>query len=300
MPFRPLFHVLLRCALLGLPAPGMAAGPAWTATTWHDEPAYASSSQGWRAVVSVARARLMYFGPDDRDLNLLLAPPARDNPNRLGGHRLWLGPQTEWPAFWPPPAAWEYRAAEQATIDDGVLRLAMGDAGPGWPRLVRTYRWQGSSLVCGAEMSGGSRAVQFIHILQVPAGTLVRAEVHPADAFPTGYVRLLSSAGPFTARFMPPADASLAGDQLTLRHTGTVGKYGFRPQGLTGARSGHELVVTRGTQTGAVVDEPDAGFLSQVYLSDAREPFVEIEQLSPRFAAGQPASFEMILTGRAP
>jgi hypothetical protein len=272
----------------------------WRPAVWNGEPAWESRSGGWRAVVSAARARLMHFGPEGSDLNLLLAPPARDNPNFLGGHRLWLGPQTEWPAFWPPPAAWEYREAEKATVDGGVLRLAMGDAGPEWPRLVRTYRWQGSSLVCGAEMSGGTRAVQFIHILQVPADTLVRAEVHPADAFPTGYVRLLSSAGPFTSRFTPPAHAPLTGDVLTLRHTGEVGKYGFPPQGLVGTRSGHELVVTRGTQTGVVVDEPDAGFLSQVYLSDARESFVEIEQLSPRFAAGQPASFEMILTGRAP
>jgi hypothetical protein len=271
----------------------------WRSVTWNGEAAWESSAEGWRAVVSAPRARLIHFGPVGSDLNLLLAPPERDNPNRLGGHRLWLGPQTEWPAFWPPPAGWEYREAEQATLDGGVLRLAMRETGPDWPRLVRTYRWQGSSLVCGAEMSGGTRAVQFIHILQVPTDTLVRAEVHPADAFPTGYVRLLSGAGPFTARFTPPAHASLAGDQLTLRHTGDVGKYGFRPQVLTGTRSGYALVVTRGTQTGAVVDEPDAGFLSQVYLSEAREPFVEIEQLSPRFAAGQPASFEMILTGRA-
>lgn len=293
MKHRWLFSLLL----LGACLPSRAD---WQSATWNGEPAWESRAGGWRAVVSATRARLMHFGPADRDVNLLLAPPARNNPNRLGGHRLWLGPQTEWPAFWPPPAAWEYREAERAAIEGGVLRLAMGDAGAGWPRLVRTYRWQGSSLVCGAEMSGGARAVQFIHILQVPTDTRVRAEVHPADAFPTGYVRLLSGAGPFTARFAPPAHASLAGDQLTLRHTGDVGKYGFRPQALTGTRSGYELVVTRGAQTGTVVDEPDEGFLSQVYLSEAREPFVEIEQLSPRFAAGQPASFEMILTGRAP
>lgn len=272
----------------------------WRSVEWNGEAAWESSADGWIAVVSAPRARLVHFGPAEGDTNLLLAPPQRDDPNRLGGHRLWLGPQSEWPAFWPPPAAWEYREPEKAAVEGGTLRLAVGGTGSDWPRLVRTYRWQGSSLVCGAEISGGTRAVQIIHILQVPEGTVVRAEVHPADAFPTGYVRLLSSAGPFTTRFPPPAHASLAGDQLTLRHNGTVGKYGFRPQALTGSRAGYELVVTRGIPTGAVVDEPDAGFLSQVYLSEARGPFVEIEQLSPRFAAGHPASFEMILTGRAP
>lgn len=287
--------------LLAVAALGAAARAAdWTATTWHGEPAWASSAQGWRAVVSAARARLMHFGPDGADINLLLAPPTRANRNRLGGHRLWLGPQTEWPGFWPPPAAWEYQEAESATVEHGVLRLSMGDAGAGWPRLVRTYHWAGASLVCGAELSGGTRPAQLIQILQVPSATTVRAVVRPEEGYPAGYVRLLSTAGPFTARFTPPPHASLAGDVLTLRHTNTVGKYGFRPQALTGALSGHELVVARGAQTGAVVDEPDEGFHSQVYLSEGGESFVEIEQLSPRFAAGQPARFEMVLTGRSP
>lgn len=292
----------MRWMLAFLLAAAAVAGRAgdWVRTTWHDEPAWESQAQGWRAVVSMTRARLMHFGPADTGANLLLAPPTRANRNRLGGHRLWLGPQTEWPRFWPPPAAWEYQEAESVAVADGVLRLTMGDAGAGWPRLVRTYHWDGGNLVCGAETSGGTRPAQLIQILQVPSATTVRATVHPAGGYPAGYVRLLSTAGPFTARFVPPLHASLAGDVLTLRHTNTVGKYGFRPQALTGALDGHELVVARGAQTGAVVDEPDEGFLSQVYLSEGGESFVEIEQLSPRFAAGQPARFEMVLTGRKP
>lgn len=295
----------MRLVLLGLLLTGWfgaahAAGD-WTRTTWHDEPAWESRSAGWRAVVSLTRARLMHFGPeDDRDVNLLLAPPTRANRNRLGGHRLWLGPQTEWPGFWPPPAAWEYEEAETVTVESGVLRLVMREAGDGWPRLVRTYHWDGGQLVCGAESSGGTHAAQLIQILQVPATTTVRATVQIEDDYPAGYVRLLSSAGPFTARFVPPPHASLAGDVLTLRHTNTVGKYGFRPQTLTGSQDGYELVVARGAQRGDAVGEPDEGFHAQVYLSDGGEPFVEIEQLSPRFAAGQPARFEMVLSGRKP
>ena len=272
----------------------------WTATTWHDEPAWESRSAGWHAIVSATRARLMHFGPDGGEVNLLLAPPTRANRNRLGGHRLWLGPQTDWPGFWPPPAAWEYQEAETVSAANGVLRLTMRDAGAGWPRLVRTYHWAGGNLVCCAEWSGGARPAQVIHILQVPPATTVRALVRPAEGYPAGYVRLLSSAGPFAARFAPPVHASLEGEVLTLRHTDTVGKYGFRPQPLTGARDGYELVVARGAQTGEVVDEPDEGFHSQVYLSEGGESFAEIEQLSPRFAAGQPARFEMVLTGRKP
>ena len=110
---RSLLLLLLCC----LPTAWLAATePAltWQSVTWNGEPAWASTSQGWRAVVSVTRARLMHFGPAERDLNLLLAPVTRANRNRLGGHRLWLGPQTSWPKFWPPPEAWEYK--EPATV----------------------------------------------------------------------------------------------------------------------------------------------------------------------------------------
>lgn len=113
---RRLFLVLLLGGLLA-----SLRGADWTPTTWNGEAAWASSAQGWRAVVSVPRARLMHFGPDGSEVNLLLAPPTRANPNRLGGHRLWLGPQTEWPGFWPPPAAWEYHEAGTIGAASGVL-----------------------------------------------------------------------------------------------------------------------------------------------------------------------------------
>ena len=296
-PF-PFLRAAFGCALCLLSAGVALRAADWQPVTWHGEPAYASASQGWRAVVSVARARLMHFGPEGSDVNLLLAPPTRENRNRLGGHRLWLGPQTEWPGFWPPPAAWEYREAESITAGDGVLRLVMAPTGDAWPRLVRTYHWDGARLVCGAEFSGGTKPAQFIHILQVPAAMAVQGAVHPEPDFPAGYVRLLSGAGPFTARFVPPPHASLAGDALTLRHTGSVGKYGFRPQPLTGVLDGYELSVARGAQSGEVVGEPDEGFHAQVYLSGNEAPFSEIEQLSPLFAPAQPARFEMVLTGR--
>jgi hypothetical protein len=287
--------------LLWLLFAGLTAGTAaeWQPVTWNGEPAYASSSQGWRAVVSLARARLMHFGPDGTDTNLLLAPTSRANPNRLGGHRLWLGPQAEWPHGWPPPAAWEYREAEKVSVEAGVLRLVMPPTNDGWPQLTRTYRWAGESLVCGAEIAGGTRPVQVVHILQVPADTVVSAEVRPGDGFPEGYVRLPSTAGPFAARFPPPAHAVLAGAKLSLHHTGAVGKFGFRPQALTGRTPDHTLVVARGAQAGTVVGEPDEGFHTQVYLSESGEAFVELEQLSPRFAAGSPARFEIILHGSA-
>jgi hypothetical protein len=285
--------------LLGLFGPGGRAAD-WQPVTWNGEAAYSSSSEGWRAVVSITRARLMHFGPADRDLNLVLAPVSRENRNRLGGHRLWLGPQMDWKGFWPPPAAWEYREPAAVTNERGVLRLTMAATGDDWPQLTRTYHWEGSTLVCGAESAaGGKRPAQFIQILQVPPTTRVSGTAQPETGFPAGYVRLNSTMGPFAARFPAPAHASLRGNELTLRHTGEIGKFGFRPQPLTGIQDGYELVVGRGKQSGTVAGEPDEGFHAQVYLSGAAEAFVEIEQLSPLFAPGQPARFEMTVKARA-
>jgi hypothetical protein len=288
---------LLLAVLLGACA---SHGPAadWQPVTWNGEPAYASAAQGWRAVVSLTRSRLMHFGPETGAMNLLLAPATRENRNRLGGHRLWLGPQSQWAGGWPPPDAWEYREPATVSIEDGVLRLALASAGDGWPRLTRTYHWDGANLVCGAESTGGTRPAQFIQILQLPPSTVVRGVVRPEADFPAGYVQLDSTVGPFAARFGTPAHASLAGDILTLRHTGRVGKFGFRPQTLSGMREGYELVVARGAQSGQVAGEPDEGFHAQAYFSDDDEAFVEIEQLSPLFAPGKPARFEMVLSGR--
>lgn len=286
---------LLLALVLALSAAGRAAE--WERITWNGEVAWASSSAGWRAVVSVARARLMHFGPADTNANLLLAPVTRGNRNCLGGHRLWLGPQSQWRGGWPPPAAWEYQEPAAITAVDGALRFTMPASKDSWPQLTRIYRWEGASLVCGAEFSGGTRPAQFVQIFQVPPATIATAEVRREAGFPEGYVRLPSTAGPFAARFPPPVHASLAGETLTLHHTGAVGKLGFRPQPLTGRMPGYELVVARGAQAGTVVGEPDEGFHTQVYLSSSSESFTELEQLSPLFAPGA-ARFEVILTGR--
>ena len=49
--------------------------------TTNGEKAVVSVSQGWKAVISLERSRLMYFGAADRDFNLLLAMVALS-----GGH----------------------------------------------------------------------------------------------------------------------------------------------------------------------------------------------------------------------
>ena len=293
---RVLFSVL---ALLGGWSAGRAsaADGAWSPIRWNGERALVSISRGWKAVVSLDRGRLVHFGPADRDTNLLFAPPARQDPAGWGGHRLWLGPQSTWATIWPPPAAWEQSGAESHSIEAGVLRLVMPDAGAGWPRLTRIYHWEGTQLVCAAEFSGGSRPAQVIGIIQVPRSTIIAAEARPDGIAPAGYVLLPSQKTPrLLIEFSPPPHLNRDGPRLQFRHIGVILKLGFRPQTLTGRSDEFVLTVSRGSEVPAETTPPDQGFFTQVYLGGP-EPFIELEQLSPLYPAGAAVRFTMVLEG---
>lgn len=297
----PMIRLLLHWAVFFAGATGAhTAGCAdqWIATLWKGEKAFTSSSQGWKAIVSLERGRLVHFGPAAADFNLLYVPSNDDELVNFGGHRLWLGPQSMWSRFWPPPQAWESSGPEYCATDGGVLRMVMADTGDGWPRLTRTYQWKGDCLICGAEMIGGTRPAQIIHILQVPKISQVEVVAQPEFAAPNGYVLLpTDSTARLIADFTPPAHVTSRNSQLTLRHqTNRVLKVGLRSRALLGCHGGFALRVRRGTQTGQVAAEPDQGFLTQVYLG-GNEPFIELEQLSPAFIPGEPATFDIMLEG---
>lgn len=269
----------------------------WSPTTWNGEVSLTSTSQGWKAVVSLARGRLVYFGPADQDANLLFAPPTQDDPAGWGGHRLWLGPQSTWAKIWPPPAVWENSGPESFMSDGGKLRMVLFEAGDGWPRLTRTYRWAGAKLICGAELSGGTKPAQVIQIIQVPRTTLVEAQARPEASAPAGYVLLPAGQTPrLMTEFAQAAHVTRDGTALQLRHLDRVLKLGFRPQTLAGRSTTLALQVSRGSENGPVLASPDQGFFTQVYLG-GHEPFIELEQLSPVFAPGPAASFGIVLEG---
>jgi hypothetical protein len=267
----------------------------WHATHWNGEEAAASTNAGWTAIVSIDRARLVWFGPVG-GMNLLFSTTSRNDPAGWGGHRLWLGPQREWPKIWPPPEAWEHSRAKSVSLDQHHrLRLDLFEAGNGWPKLARTYRWHGSDLICGAEIEGGTRPAQVIQIVQIPQSSHVHVAAFP-DAFaPRGYVRLpAGTVQELTTEFQPPSQVSGIGHLLELHHNGIVEKLGFAPEVL-GANDGPwKLGVARGAHSGRTESEPDHGYLSQVFLG-SHEPFIELEQLSPMFAAKETATFEIVL-----
>jgi len=279
----------------------LAAEATWQPTVWNGEEAMQSTQNRRRAIVSIERARLVALNLTSSDRNLLFAPDSRNDPAGWGGHRVWLGPQSLWAKIWPPPDAWEHRRPESYSVAGNTLRLVMRDAGAGWPRLVRTYRWEGSRLICGVEVHGGARPAQVIQIIQVPAGDIVHVEAQPDAENPQGYVRL--PAGHLAVRltgFTPPRQVTRQLNHLSIENGEEPEKLGFRPQFLVGApREGLWITVDRISQTGRIVRDPDLGFPTQVYLG-GREPFIELEQLSPLFAMKTDACFEICVDAGEP
>lgn len=268
----------------------------WVSTTWQSEPAYAAVSGGWRAVVSISRGRLISFGRDDGP-NLLFAPATCGDPVGWGGHRVWLGPQSEWESGgWPPPGGWETSAAAEARLDGDRLVLTMPAAGHGWPSLVREYFWGEDGLHCSARIAGGTHPTQIIHIMQVPSAAVVTAQRAPTAARPRGYVQLhLGRPRSPQAVFAQPPHARESADAVELRFVDIREKLGFMPQTLRAKLDSTELRLSPGKTEGQSAMTPDDGFTTQIYLGGGDTPLIELEQLSPRFVAGTAASFEVVL-----
>lgn len=271
----------------------------WTATTWNGENACALETTVWRAVVSVERGRLVEFGLNGGATPLLFAPETRDTPLGWGGHRVWLGPQLTWPAVWPPPPQWESSAAAAVRAEGARLELDAPDAGDGWPRFTRIYELADGKLACRVRIAGGTRPVQIIQILQTPATTEASFRLHEVDeTYPRGFVLLPPLAvrkHAVAAQEIPPQMRLVGGGAARLRHTGTTGKFGFPAQTIVARNGVLVWQIAREPLQVAVVDEPDDGFNSQIWLGGAEVPIVELEQLSPRFAAGAEAEFSIVI-----
>lgn len=247
----------------------------WRQTTWEGEPAWRADSGGWRAVVSPARGRLVQLGRKDAPGVL-----ARE------GHRFWLGPQTEWPAWWPPPAAWESRPAASVRVEGDTLVLVAFPTGVGgWPDVERRYRWDGENrLVCEGIWRGGSVPVQGMHILQLPTEAVVT--VRPGRegilALPVWERRTHVPDPELPPELLEP----VADGTKRMRSIGREHKLGFWTQPLVARVGDTEVTLSARPTDFAPVGEPDYGYNAQVFVGNADVPGVEIEQMSARAAPG--------------
>ena len=268
------------------------AAEAWEKTTWNGEPAWAATATGVRAVVTEARARLIYLGAADGSLNLLnaptpaVAPAAANHSPNWGGHRFWLGPQYRW--VWPPPADWEHRAATTVEARGAVLVVHQPQTDPAYPALVREYAWEGSRLRCTARWTGDGRPYFGLHVVAVNVPFTITTRLLKWDEAPLGLVSVRMVGVPAPLQLPHPAIA-IEGDRATVRAGLRVAKLGFVPQSLEIARpSGWRLAMQPGPHTGIAFDTPDHGYLSQVWVGGAEADLAELEQLTP-FLVGDAA-----------
>jgi hypothetical protein len=247
----------------------------------------------WRAEIEPHRGRLSFLGLVSGP-NLLNRPPGPPDVLQFGGHRIWLGPQTEWPVMWPPPSVWEMKPAARVQLrDDGILELQTGDGGEKAPLLTRTYHWKSEGwLVCGVSwLETRPEGRQSIQILQIDRQAEVVALPGSFAAAPRGYVRMPITKRKTTEREFPvPSHVRVEGDAVIMRLESEEEKLGFPVQPLLTRWKDVELRLHPGRWQGAEAGDPDEGFRAHVYLGSKDWPVLEIEQLSPRLRPSAPGT----------
>jgi hypothetical protein len=236
--------------------------------------------------VDPQRGRLTFLGMAGGK-NLLLYPPGPPSDLEFGGHRVWLGPQSEWPTSWPPPKNWESRPAATVKVAaPNVLEVTSQEA-DNFPSITRKYSWsRGGQLVCKASWrETQSQGRQAIHILQLAEGMTITARFKKNRLAPLGFVKLPISQRPeIQCHFKNPPHATRSRHQIHFRRKTTEEKFGLPVQPLVAANSEVVLRLRPGKFRGVVTGYPDLGFLTQIYLGADEWPVTEIEQLSPRLA----------------
>jgi len=264
----------------------------WTPVLWRGERSWQSTSQGWVATVSEERCRLVAITRVGERRNLLYES-SRDGIS-WGGHRAWLGPQSAWLPAWPPPRDWESSGALRVTVSGSLLAMLHPQTDPQYPALTRTYEWRGDVLHCRLSWRGGR--FYGIHIVQLPRGAVVTVHRAMTPELPLGYALVPIYRRPDILTDVPIANAvsRINGDTVMLRHANRAEKVAFFPQTIFARIGKYRLQMQRGVQSGFTPSMPDMGLLTQVFLGDRINPFIEIEQLSP-FARGREASTEVLL-----
>lgn len=263
----------------------LTANAIWHQTTWRGEPAWCATLADVLAVVSVARARLIYFGAATGTQNLLNAPYPQVLPDahhpwpNQGGHRFWLGPQKAW--VWPPPAHWEYSAAVAVHTHDHVLSLQLPDPGSDYPAITREYAWTDDRLRCTARWQDHGRAFFGMHIVAVDLPFVSRARLTPTPDTPLGLVQV-NLDGTARSGFLPHAAVTCEAAHAVVRGGEQVIKLGFTPQPLTVERpGGWRLSLHPGPHEGLVASTPDLNHLSQIWVGGPEHDLAELEQLTP-------------------
>ncbi|ACB75030.1 hypothetical protein [Opitutus terrae] len=268
--------------MTSLPVPLSAA---WQPTVWRGEPSWQAALGRALAVVTTTRARLIYLGALDGSRNLLNAPyphvlPSAQSPwPNQGGHRFWLGPQSNW--VWPPPAQWEYSAAAASSTEGDTLTLRLPGSDPAYPAITREYAWTAKGLRCTARWRDDGRQLFGMHVIAVDLPFIATARLHQSPEAPLGLVQV-NLHGAASSGFLPHPALTCDTAQATLRAGEKVIKVGFASQPLTVDRpGGWQLSLRPGPTEGTTYDAPDKNYLSQIWVGGPEYDLAELEQLTP-------------------
>ena len=270
----------------------LASTPAdWHAVTWFGEKAWESTSSGWTAIVSEEKARLVCIKEIGEHENLLYTQT--DGIFSKGGHRCWLGPQTQWKISWPPPDDWENTHAAQIKISEDLLTLIHSNHDKNYPELSRTYQWEKGILHCTVKWQSDEYFV--IQIFQIPPGSMVHIQRTIQSELPLGYALPPIHEHPMfhTDREIAAGMSKIEGDTITLWYGYLAEKIAVAPQVITAEIGNYQLKISRGQMTENTT-VPERGLLTQVFMGDWMDPFIELEQLSP-IGNGQPALSETLI-----
>ena len=206
--------------------------------------------------------------------NLLFGPT--HNELGFGGHRVWLGPQTEWEVFWPPPDNWELSAADRITVlSDGSLSVLSPPPDPVPLRSTGTIA--GSPMgVSNALSSGlkpapvGARRSRSSRSPPVPPWRPRSVRNRPRPAVTCSFPCWIDPRcfGSFASRrtSAAPVGGFSSNELRTKKNSDSLNSR----YALGGCRCRLELILHPGPSRGVVVDDPSEGYPTQVYLgSDA-------------------------------
>lgn len=259
----------------------------WTPCTWHGENAYRSIRGEIHAIVSLQRARLVYFGSSDGKRNLMATPDRRILPNEnepspdWGGHRFWLGPQKNW--GWPPLADWEYSSVQSCMPHDESLQLQGPHANVAYPQIRRRYHWHDNELHCSCEWQSNDTPYYGMHVLAITPIDSLKLYIQISNTTPAGYLRIhLDGTDPTPLSTIETRDGTATLHSSDGQADGI--KVGFPIQTIAHQSKHGTLRMSPAKTKGVVTSEVDCGYRSQIWCRDTG-PFSEIEQISPYLKA---------------
>jgi hypothetical protein len=273
----------------------------WSRICWNDEPAWQSECRGWKAVVSVARGRLVFWGRSGGENILYVSRKAEPlntsdpNPPSWGGHRVWLGPQSLWNSGWPPPRSWEYAPAQKVGVGEGKLSLGVAATGvfPGW---IRSYVWKEGALQNSVEWDGASRALYAFQVFALRPEVCARVNAPVSAQLPKGMALLPIWERPGVRRQfdLPLACVTRKGDVVIVNVTKQRQRIGVPAVDIDCLSPWGNFSVRRLAEGEGIPAED--GLETQIYAGDANSFFLEVEQLSLLMKSRHgPARFTVVL-----